>query len=185
LSIKPCARSVLTALVMFAVAIPVCAQTLGDIASKESERRQAGGNGKSAPAKVYTNDDLKAVPPPSSVPPPVTTAPAEKDAKAEDAKKPPQEEKGEEYWRQRMGQAREELRRNQMFRDALQTRLNSLSNDMAARDDPAQRAQIGNDRQQAAAELARVTDEIERTTKQIADLEEEARKAGVPPGWLR
>jgi hypothetical protein len=184
LSIKPCVRSVLTVLVMFGVAVPVCAQTLGDLASKEAERRQAAGNGKSVPAKVYTNDDLKAVPPPSSVPPPVSPA-AEKDAKAEDAKKPPQEEKGEEYWRQRMGQAREELRRNQMFRDALQTRLNSLSNDMAARDDPAQRAQIGKDRQQAAAELARVTDEIEQTTKQIANLEEEARKAGVPPGWLR
>jgi len=30
-----------------------------------------------------------------------------------------------------------------------------------------------------------VTKEIGDTTKLIGDIEEEARRAGVPPGWLR
>jgi hypothetical protein len=30
-----------------------------------------------------------------------------------------------------------------------------------------------------------VTGEIEKSVKQIADIEDEARRTGVPPGWLR
>ena len=49
----------------------------------------------------------------------------------------------------------------------------------------AQRAKIADDRQKALAELSRLTLDIDKANKQIADIEEEARKAGVPPGWLR
>jgi len=34
-------------------------------------------------------------------------------------------------------------------------------------------------------ELERLKKEIQQQTKAIADIEEEARRAGVPPGWLR
>jgi hypothetical protein len=77
------------------------------------------------------------------------------------------------------------LRRSQLFRDSLQTRINSLTNDISSRDDAGQRTQLIGDRQTAVSELARVNSEIEQTTKKIADMEEEARQAGVPPGWLR
>ena len=93
--------------------------------------------------------------------------------------------KDEKFWKARITSAREEIRRNEMFRDALQTKINSLSNDFAARDDPAQRAQLANERQQALAEQTRVTSEIDKNKKAIAEIEEEARQAGVPPGWLR
>ena len=43
-----------------------------------------------------------------------------------------------------------------MFADALQTRINSLTNDFSARDDPYQRARIAEDRQKAMAEMDRV-----------------------------
>ena len=33
--------------------------------------------------------------------------------------------------------------------------------------------------------MARVAEDIEKTKKLIGDIEEEARRAGVPPGWLR
>jgi hypothetical protein len=42
-----------------------------------------------------------------------------------------------------------------------------------------------NDRQKALTEMDRVKKEIADHTKALADLQEEARKAGVPPGWLR
>jgi len=170
------------------VASPVCAQSLGDIAKKEAERRKANGTEtKPASPKVYTNGDLKPSPTPATAAPAPAAAKASGDQKdkAADAKKPAEEEKGETYWRNRITQAREELRRNGMFREALQTRINSLTSDYSARDNPAERAKIASDRQTALDELARVTAEIEQNTKQIADIEEEARQAGVPPGWLR
>jgi len=155
----------LLAAVLLTTAVPVHAQTLGELAKKEQERR------KTAPpaAKTYTNEDLKKIPLP---PPP----------KADAAKAEPREEP---YWRGRITAVREELRRDEMFRDALQVRINALSADFAGRDDPAQRAQIADDRQKAIAEMARVASEIEKANKAIADIEEEARRAGVPPGWLR
>jgi hypothetical protein len=72
-----------------------------------------------------------------------------------------------------------------VFLEALQSRVNALSADFVNRDDPYQRAKIGEDRQKALAEIDRVTREIEATKKSIDTIEEDARKAGVPPGWLR
>jgi hypothetical protein len=180
--------AVLTVLVVALVSWPTRGQTLGDVARKEHDRRKTTGS-KGTTAKVYTNDDLKPATP-AAAPAPASTAPAtpasvEGKEKPPEAQKPAEEEKGETYWRTRMSQVREDLRRNELFRDSLQTRINSLSNDFAARDDPAQRAQIASDRQTAVAELARVTQQIEQDRKQMADIEEEARHAGIPPGWLR
>jgi len=184
----------LAAGVLMTVAVPVCAQTLGDLAKREQERR------KTAPpaAKTYTNEDLKRLPPMaegSSKPADKATAKAEDAAKPgdpvkpteikPDASKPAEPAKDERFWRSRIMAAREELRRNEVFRDALQTQINSLSADFAGRDDPFQRAKLADDRQKALAELARVNSEIDTSTKSIAEIEEEARRAGVPPGWLR
>ena len=72
-----------------------------------------------------------------------------------------------------------------MLLEALQARVNGLTSDFTARDDPYQRARIGEDRQKAIGEMERLRREIEGLKKKIEDIEEEARKAGVPPGWLR
>jgi hypothetical protein len=93
--------------------------------------------------------------------------------------------KDEKYWRGRMVTARGNLQRQELFLEALQSRVNALTTDFVNRDDPAQRAQIAADRQKALAEMEAVRKDIEQAKKQIADLEEEARKAAVPPGWLR
>ena len=84
-----------------------------------------------------------------------------------------------------MQSARDALQRSQVFAEALQSRVNSLSADFTSRDDPAQRAAVATDRQKTLAELARVKDDIGRQTKAIAGIQDEARKAGVPPGWVR
>ena len=84
-----------------------------------------------------------------------------------------------------MTQAREALRRAQAFADALQSQINAMAADLVNRDDPYQRAKIADDRQKALAELQRVQSEVEQSKKEIADIEEEARHAGVPPGWIR
>lgn len=166
--------------------------TLGEVAKKEADRRKA----QPSAGKVYTNKDLpaSAQKPAGSTAPgteapvdPVAAATQEKraESKPETEAKPEGEVKDEAWWRTHMGSAREELRRNEMFAEALQTRINSLGRDFVNRDNPGQRAKIGQDRAEALAELARVKQDIERGKKQIGDLEEEARRSGVPPGWLR
>jgi hypothetical protein len=184
------ARLVLTGVVAAALlwAGTASAQTpsLGDVAKKEADRRKASGNS----GKVYTNKDL----PPSAQKPATpaagteTTIPLDPVAAATEQKpeaKPEGETKDEAWWKNRIAAAREELRRNEMFAEALQTRINSLGKDFVSRDNPVQRARISEDRAEALSELNRVKQEIDRGKKQIADIEEEARTSGVPPGWLR
>lgn len=161
-----------------AVARAQQAPTLGQLAQKEQDRRKA----LKTPGKVLSNQDLPKTAAPAT-PATLPGAVAPKEAAVETKPKP--EEKDEAWWRQRISQAREELRRNEMFGEALQTRINSLTNDFSSRDDPYQRARIGEDRQKAMAEMDRVRTDIELQKKKIADIEEEGRQAGVPPGWLR
>jgi hypothetical protein len=183
-----------------AAAVRAQTPTLGEVAKKEADRRKA----QPSAGKVYTNKDL---PPSAQVPAsgapasgqtatpvdPVAAATGQKageakpegEAKAEGGTKPDGEPRDEAWWKNRMTSTREELRRNEMFAEALQTRINSLSRDYTSRDNPAQRRQIGQERAESLSELSRVKQDVERGRKQIADIEEEARKAGVPPGWLR
>ena len=171
------------------------AQSLGDTARQEEERRQ----GVKAPSKVITNKDLRPAPQPSAPPPAAggTTAAepsktstsadgnATNDAKsgAKDATKA--DVKDQKYWRDRMKKLQDQLQRDRVYAEALQSRINALTTDFVNRDDPAQRAVVATNRQQAVDELDRLKKSIAETTKAIPALEEEARQANVPAGWLR
>ena len=178
---------------LLAVAVPVCAQSLGEIAKREQERRKT-----LPPAvKTYTNEDLKKLAPmagdtgtkPAEAAKPGEAAkagdPAKPTAIKPDAALPPEAAKDEKYWRGRITAVKEDIRRNEAFRDALQVKIDALAADFSSRDDPAARAKIADDRQKALAELARLNTDIEKATKLITEIEDEARRAGVPPGWLR
>jgi hypothetical protein len=175
----------------------VAAQSLADVARSASATRKDQPKG----AKVYTNDNLRTditpstpVAPGEASPAPdgamATTAAADA-APAETAPGGPvtdargQGAKDEAAWRQRMTSAREALERSTSFASALQSQINALTVDFINRDDPAQRAQIEQQRVKAVAELERTQREIENNKKAIGAIEEEARKAGVPAGWLR
>ena len=199
------------------------AQSLGDVARKEAERRKTV----QAPGKTYTNDTLRPEPPPSAAvsspgpqasagapgagapATPSTATPAaggrtgtqagtssggaKPGAKPAEGAPPgdaapaaaPAAKPGEADWRARIQAARDALSRAQIFADALQSRINGLSADFTARDDPAQRAVVAADRQKSLDELERVKKEIQQHTKALADIQEEGRRAGVPAGWLR
>jgi hypothetical protein len=159
------------------------AQSLAELARREQERRKT----LKTPSKVYTNESLRRAPPisvagtparppgESAVPPPPAVA----------TRSTPEPAKDEQYWRSRITGARAALERSQLLLEALQSRVNALTTDFVNRDDPAQRALIAEDRQRTLAELERTRADIERLKKDIIDIEEEARRAGVPPGWLR
>jgi hypothetical protein len=185
--------ALLTMVVMGLGSAQVHGQTLADVAKKEEERRKTTkGSG-----KTYTNKDL-GTPPPAPPPPPAKPA-ASIDAAAKEAEKPPDQgkdqgkdpekekepAKDQAYWAGRIKELQTQLQRDQTYVDALQTRVNSLATDFVNRDDPAQRGMLAGERQKALGELERLKKQIEATKKAIADLEEEARRANVPPGWLR
>ena len=175
-----------------AMTATAAAQSLGELAKQEEARRKAI----KTPGKVLTNDSIRSVPAPSSgtSAPPSTAAQASPSAASGTASaetagekpKPEVDRKAQETaWRNRIQGARDSLQRSQMFAEALQSRINALTTDFTSRDDPAQRAVIAPDRQKALAELDRVKNDITKQTKAIADIQEEARKSNIPPGWLR
>ena len=176
----------------------VSAQSLADLAKKEEERRKE----MKGPTKVITNKDLAPVPNETTPAPadgaavPATPASggAAKDAKgakdAKDAKdekdaKANEQGKDKAYWAGRLKGLQETLDRDQTYADALQSRINALTTDFVNRADPAQRSVIERDRQRSLAELAKLKEQTQKDKKALADLDEEARRAGVPPGWLR
>jgi hypothetical protein len=179
----------LPALVAVLLPLTAGAQSLADVARAEQARRKQ----QPAAGKVYTNTDLKrdhtaqtpgdALPPAPAAPETAAAEPTDPAAAVQDA--PRQAGRDQAYWRGRITSAREQVERSQTFADALQTRINSLTADFVNRDDPAQRSVIEQNRLKAIAELERLQREIAAQTKAIADIEEEARKAGVPAGWLR
>ena len=185
------------------------AQSLGDVARQEEARRKGTSAG-----KTYTNENLRSAPEPAapaqpspSASAPSTSAPstaapagtakpsATPDAKSGDAKagdapkadaKPAADAKNDAAaWKKRRETIETALERAKTFAEALQSRINGLTADFSARDDPAQRSRVAADRQKALTEMDRVKKEIAQHTKELADLQEEARKSGVPPGWLR
>ena len=173
---------------VFLAAAGAYAQSLGDVARKEEARRKTVKK----PSRVYTNDNLKNVDPPSepvpSPEPQATATPATPDSSAAATAPAANDAAGardEKYWRNRLDTERTALSRAQTFQEALQSRINALSADFVNRDDPAQRNVIAADRQKALAELDRVKKEIADHQKSIADIQEEGRRAGVPAGWLR
>lgn len=170
--------------------LSVSAQSLGELARQEAARRKAV----QAPVKVFSNDNLKGVPPavPPVAPGEAEAQPAPPAAGAAPAgaapEKPPEVSdpaKDQEYWRKRIADARQARDRNAMLLEAVQTRINALAADFSARDDPYQRAQIAVERRKALEEIDRMKKDQVELEKKIADIEEEARRANVPPGWLR
>jgi hypothetical protein len=171
------------------------AQSLAEVARQEEARRKEIKR----PARVYTNKDLASVPPPAApapTPPDAANAsatkpqPATKDEKARTdgasaETTAPGIPKDQAYWWGRMQGLMLQLDRDRTLADALQSHINALTADFSARDDPAQRSVLGLERQKALDELDRLKKSILSDQKSIADFQEEARRASVPPGWLR
>jgi hypothetical protein len=201
--------AIATGILLCVLAItPGLSAQLGNIAKKEAERRKTAPSG-----KVYTNDNLPPAPEPSSAPatsssgaaPAASSSPdtdksatdksttdksaadtTDKAAPSKQVSADPEERKKEEAaWRERIKNEREALDRAKSFADALQTKINSLNTDFVNRDDPVQRAAIAAERDKSLAEMGRLKKEIAEHTKKIATIQQDARRAGAPPGWVR
>lgn len=91
----------------------------------------------------------------------------------------------ENTWRLKMKAARAALEQDQVLYDAMQSRINALTADFSSRDDPAQRAEIERQRLRALDELDRLKKQIQADSDAVGDIQEDARKKNIPPGWIR
>lgn len=172
--------------VALALQAGVFAQSLADVAKAEEARRKTVKSG----AKVYTNEDLGRTPATSAAPTPSAASNSATTKAADAAAKPEQEKpvdpaKTEKYWKDRAAAIQQSLSRNKLLVDALESQVNGLNAEYMNTDDPGQRDLLRARVERASGELLRVQKEIQQQTKAAADLQEEARKSGVPAGWVR
>src|SRR5690606_26419315 len=143
-TINPMKTAGLALIVLVVAAAQAGAQSLADVARQEEARRKTV----TRPGRVFTNDDLRAVtPPPAPAAPAVPSAPAatatpaqvatgQESTTAPASPETPAQAQDEETWRGRLAAARDSLARAQAFAEALQSQINGLNTDFAARDDP-------------------------------------------------
>ena len=148
------------------------AQSLGEVAERTTKERKGKGG------KVYTNDDLGAehgAPQPSVA------------ATATEAPKPAPTMDPAQRWRRDAKARRDAITRAEGKVAAAQARVESLLVDLNPTNvmDPNRLQTLEADRAKAAADLEAAKDELAKARQALEDLEEEARKSGVPPGWLR
>lgn len=167
--------------------------SLADVARAEEARRKTARKA----TKVFTNSslttpvDAAAVSAPPAPTPAAATAPTNASPASptisggKAAPVDPAAMKDQAYWAGRISKARTELGRTRMFADSLQTRINSLNTDFVNRDNRVEKEKIKQDLDAALAELERLKKEIDVQTKAITAIEDEARRANVPSGWLR
>jgi hypothetical protein len=161
------------------------AQSLGEIAKQEASRRQRI----QAPAKVVTDGDLK--PPGALAAPTVPAAPPASAValpSAPSANTPPEPKyvaRDASYWLARMRELRTKRVRYTLLAAALQDRVDGLTRDFDSTPDRRLRSTIDSELQRVRTERNLVAADVASVDKQIFDLEEEARRSNVPPGWLR
>jgi hypothetical protein len=176
---------------LLASSLGVCsAQSLGEIAKKaaaEKAAKAAAEKDAKAPApKVFTEKDLKPDPtapaakPDAPAPASTKTADGTKDAKPEAAK---DAAKDETYWKGRMRTLQTKLADDEA--DLKDAKTHVIDVESFTRPDGTMTSTIANNLLKAQARRDTAIATVASDKRAIFNLEEEARKAGVPPGWLR
>jgi septal ring factor EnvC (AmiA/AmiB activator) len=177
------APAVLLTLLSWLTTPPV---SLAEAAHKEALRRRLAGKS----VKVVNNDNLPETtfvmaPPPEAAPPAQATMTPPAPSQPAAAATPQTPAQDEQWWRDRMTKTRAALERNQVLADAMQARVSGLQTDFVNRDDPAQRAEVRRQLQRSLDELDRLKQQIARDEQSIKDIQLEARRNRIPPGWVR
>lgn len=168
-------------------------QSLGDVARRESDRRREVAT---APGRVYTNQDLTAIEPPTEGPrqavPTTPTAPetASALAEAEAANTPePQpttepntqltrERREEGYWRARAKEVRARLAKASADLESTQSSLSALDNGPKTPAAARERAVV-------AAAMQRLQSDVRSRQLEEANLRTQAEINKIPAAWLQ
>lgn len=164
------------------------AQSLADVARKTEQERAAA----KTPTKLYTNKDLTEAR--SSTTPGgadasaqqtfAQTVSADTSAAVEVKSSLRDATRDETYWKDRMRKLQAQLSDDQTFGKAAAGRIDALTASLD-RVGGARRSAIESERLRATTELSQLTAAVKNDLRAIADLEEEGRRAGIPPSWLR
>ena len=189
------------ALPLVATALLLAAEASGqtplvDAARRERARRAAIPLEEKA--RVYTNEDLRnsggltigvlpsgeaSTTPAAAAAGPAVNAPDPEEI--DGAESGTEAARDEEYWRNRMAAAQDARAQAALLAAALQNRADGLWAQFTAIDDPARRGAVERQRLEALGALEEMRVERDRLDAEILEIEDEARRAGVPPGWVR
>ena len=137
--------------------------------------------------RSLTNQDVAGMPPrplPTSPPLSADTSGANPTPTASEATKK-DDAHDEGWWHARITAARQARERNQLLAESLQSRADALTNEASARDDPAQRQQLYEQRARVLGELGHMKEQVAADQRAIDAIQEGARTQNVPAGWLR
>jgi hypothetical protein len=154
---------------------PAIAQSLGEVAARTNKER------KGTSTKVYTNDDLRDARTAEE-----RAATAAAPAAAEPPAPPPTMDPAAR-WQRDAKARRAAIARAEATVAAVQARIDALTLDRDPSNvlDPNRMQNRDAERTKALQELDAAKEALAKARQDLEDLEEEARKASVPPGWLR
>ena len=189
------ALAFLTALAILpALAAPTLAraQSLGELAAQEKERREKDKD-KAKPAQSFGDDDLKRIggdkkaKPTTQASPGAAAASGAREGGSSGSPSSADRERLEKIWRARAGQKRAAVQKAQARVDELQAKVNNYLSGMNPEpvQNPTMYQQLEAEKAQAIEQLEAAKAQLETATRELADFEEEARKQSIPPGWLR
>ena len=138
------------------------------------------------PARVYTNEDLDRVAPrrgETGVLSQPKTTPSRGTSSHDPVERTATSAKGEDYWRREATKVRTQIRTLQQQATRLREQIERAANRPSS-----ESRRRGHVREAWAAEDSRAVRlrELEARARELeSDLEDRARRAGAPPGWLR
>ena len=190
-------------LLVLLVPVPLAAQGLGDTAAQERQKRAE--KKPAAPAKVFTNEDL---PEPASPPAGKAAEPAGKDASAAviprdpgqpgpegsatsaDPSRPGPTEATRDDKQDKTDPLEKERQQRKLLEAEWRVRFANARAELATAEANSWQEVVRTELYQGIPVQMRVkeqiqTDELKQARQALADLEEEFRRTGLPPGWAR
>jgi hypothetical protein len=156
--------------------------SLVDVAKKEKQRRE-----KTKPTKTFTNQDIQDFKTKNNLTDEKKEGETEEQAATEDSDADnPTSVENEEAWHQKYQESQDKIKAAEDKINTLQSEINELTRAFYAEaDGVAQRPVIEQERNDRLNSLDQAKKELEDAKQAAENLQDEARKAGVPPGWVR
>jgi len=168
------------------------AQGLGEAAAREKQRREQEQK-KRGTAKVITTDELSktgtsdgsSADLAQNQQRPTDNSAAERQRVIKEGTDEVVEAPGEAQWRQRAKEAKEELRQAEENLRALEEKASQLFGRIQASTDTNELLRLRAEQQDLTKQVEDAKIMLATNRKEQQDLADEARRAGVPPGWVR
>jgi len=100
-------------------------------------------------------------------------------------KKPPSRDREKEYWQSMKNNLESQIAKLKETVNELQLNLNKLHTDHLIMDLPYQKAALKKQIDQLSPKLNANKENLKNLQQELAALPDKARKAGIPPGWIR